>query len=204
MSQSTIVRRPVAGEFVSLREAMDRRGSGFSSVRSCEMSQSTIVRRPVAGEFVSLREAMDRLLTEGVAGSPFRTLWSASSSPAPRRPLPLDVYATSEEVVIVAVAPGLGPDDLTITVDQGVVTISGQIPNAAASEEGKNATWYLHELPTGPFRRSISLPFEVDAAQADAAFEHGILRLRLPKAEQARPKQIKVRAAAEPAALPES
>lgn len=162
------------------------------------MSQNAIVRRPVAGEFVSLRDAMDRLFSEGVAGSPFRTLWSASTGAPSRATLPLDVYATPDEVVVVAAAPGLSPDDLTISIDQGVLTIGGQIPTVAASDEAKDATWYLHELPSGAFRRSVSLPFEVDAAQADAAFEHGILRLRLPKAEQARPKQIKVRTAALP------
>ncbi len=170
------------------------------------MSQNTISRWPAAGEFVSLREAMDRLLSEGVVGSPFRTLWSSTAPQGgSRAALPLDVYATADEMVIVAAAPGLSADDLTITIDQGTVTIGGQIPNAAASEEGKGATWYLYELPSGTFQRSVSLPFEVDAAQADAAFEHGILRLRLPKAEQARPKQIKVRVTgSEPAALPES
>jgi HSP20 family protein len=137
---------------------------------------------------------MDRLLSESVVGSPFRTLWaSGTNGNSARVAIPLDVYATSDEVVIVASAPGLSPDDLQITVDQGTVSISGQIHNAAASEEGKGATWYLHELPYGTFQRSISLPFEVDSARADAAFEHGILRLRLPKVEQARPKQIKVR-----------
>ncbi len=157
------------------------------------MSQYTLARRPFASDFVALRDAMDRFVNEGVSGSPFRTLWSAANGQTPRRPLPLDVYATADEVVIVAAAAGLSPEDVSISVDQGTVTISGQIPNATASEEGKTATWYLHELPYGNFQRSISLPFEVDAAQADAVFEHGILRLRLPRAEQARPKQIKVR-----------
>src|SRR5215213_6038956 len=172
------------------------------------MSQSTVSRWPIASEFVSLREAMDRLLSESVVNSPFRTLWSTGTNGnSTRVAVPLDVYATSDEVVIVASAPGLSPDDLQITVDQGTLTISGQIHNAAASEEGKEATWYLHELPYGVFQRSVSLPFEVDSAKADAAFEHGILRLRLPKVEQARPKQIKVRiggAEAAPETQPEA
>jgi HSP20 family protein len=75
------------------------------------------------------------------------------------------------------------------------VTLSGKMPNVAQSEEAKNATWYLHELPHGAFTRAVTLPIEVDSANADATFEHGILRLRLPKAEQAKPKQIKVRVA---------
>lgn len=158
------------------------------------MSQHTVARRPLrSSEFVSLRDAMDRFLNEGVSGSPFRTLWSAANGETGQRPLPLDVYATADEVVIVAAAAGLNPDEVSISVDQKTVTLSGQIPNAAVSEEGKSATWYLHELPSGTFQRSVSLPFEVDVSGADAVFEHGILRLRLPKAEQARPQEIKVR-----------
>jgi len=144
-------------------------------------------------EVVSLREAMDRLVADSFVGSPFRSLWTSTGNGG-RMALPLDVYATADEVVLIASVPGLGPDDIQVTVNQGTVTLTGQLPNAAASEEAKGATWYLHELPHGTFQRSLTLPIEVDAGRADATFEHGILRLRLPKAEQARPRQIKVRA----------
>ena len=76
---------------------------------------------------------------------------------------------------------------------EGTITLTGKTPNVAQSEEAKNATWYLHELPHGGFSRTVTLPIEIDAANADATFDQGILRLRLPKAEKAKPKQIKVR-----------
>lgn len=156
-------------------------------------------RFPAAEEFVSLRDAMDRLMAESVVAGPFRSLWSggpAAESGAARMALPLDVYATQDEVVLIAAAPGLRPEDLEITIDRGTVTLRGQMPNVAQAEETKGATWYLHELPHGRFQRSVSLPIEVDGGAADATFEHGVLRLRLPKAEQARPRQIKVRSLA--------
>ena len=151
---------------------------------------------PMTQEFVSLRDAMDRLFQESFVGGPFRTVWSAGggANSGARMPLPLDVYATSDEVVVIAAAPGLNPDDLQISYDQGTLTLGGQMPNVAASEEAKGATWYLHELPHGSFVRSVSLPIEVDPDKAQATFEHGVLRLRLPKAEQARPRRIQVRA----------
>ena len=155
------------------------------------MNQRTISRFPVMGDFVSLRDAMDNLLSESFVGSPFRTLWSGGNG-SRQIGLPLDVYATPEHVAVIAAVPGLGPEDLQITFDQGTVTISGTLPNVADSEEGKEATWYLHELQHGTFQRSVSLPFEINVDQAEATFENGILRLRLPKAEQAKPKQIKV------------
>jgi HSP20 family protein len=154
-----------------------------------------VSRFPAAEEFVSLRDAMDRLLSDSFVGGPFRSFWSPAANGASRMPLPLDVYATGDEVFLIAAVPGLSPDDIEITINQGTVTLSGKTPNVAQSEEAKNATWYLHELPHGAFTRSVTLPIEVDASKADATFEQGILRLRLPKAEQAKPKQIKVRIA---------
>jgi HSP20 family protein len=143
----------------------------------------------IADEFITLREAMDRFFND----SPARSLWGGAGVSG-RTALPLDVYATPDEVVMIAAAPGLGPEDIEITINQNTVSLSGTVPNVAASEEGKAATWYLHELSHGTFQRTVTLPIEVDAAKADASFENGILRLRLPKAEAARPKQIKVRA----------
>jgi HSP20 family protein len=85
------------------------------------------------------------------------------------------------------------PEKIEIQIDRNVVTVKGQIANAAASEEAKQATWYLHELPYGSFSRSLKLPWEIDMDAADATFQHGLLRLTLPKAEAERPKQIRVR-----------
>ena len=148
-------------------------------------------RLPAVDDFVTLRGAMDRLFNESFVADPFRSLWSAGGVNGART-LPLDVYETQDEVVVLAAVPGIEPEGIDITVNQGTVTLSGQVPNVAESEGGKGATWYVHELPHGTFRRSLTLPFELDAAQAEATFEHGMLRLRLPKAERAKPRQIKV------------
>jgi len=144
-------------------------------------------------EFVSLRDAMDRAFTESCI-APHRGLWPGGwGNGTGRMPLPLDVYATKDEVVIIAAVPGIQAEQIEITINQNTVTLTGSTPNVASSEEAKDATWYLHELPHGAFQRSVTLPIEVDPAKADATCEHGILRLRLPKAETAKPRQIKVR-----------
>src|SRR5581483_11515633 len=91
-----------------------------------------------------------------------------------------------------AAAPGMQPDSLDVTVHQNTVTIRGTAPDAAQSEEAKQATWYLHELWSGTYQRSVTLPFEVDANQAHASFESGVVRIVLPKAEQAKPKKIAI------------
>ncbi len=142
-------------------------------------------------EFVSLREAMNQLLEDGFTN--FRPIWQAGRNGGTVQPLPLDVYATADEVVIIASAPGMRPEDLEITIHQGTLVMSGKVGNVAEAAEAKGATWYLHELPHGQFRRAITLPFEVDEARADATVADGIVNLRLPKAEQAKPKRIEVR-----------
>ena len=143
---------------------------------------------------VSLRQAMDQLFDESFVGAPYRTLWSRGGVEGGWSGMPLDVYATNDQVVILAAVPGLRPEDLQITFQQGTLLLSGQIGSVADTEEAKNATWYLHELPHGQFRRSVTLPFPIDADQAQATFEHGVVRIVLPKAEAARPKTIPISA----------
>ena len=147
---------------------------------------------PFGQDFVVLRDAMNQLLEESFV--PSRGSRSTSGNGAMVRPLPLDVYATQEEAVIIAAVPGMSPQELEVTIDQNVVTLSGTVPTAAESEQGKGATWYLHELWHGQFRRSVTLPFEVDASKADASFENGIVRIVLPKAERAKPHKISIKA----------
>ncbi len=147
-------------------------------------------RYPVTTVF-SVRDAVDRIFTESVSPAISQSIWSANGTGA-RAQLPLDVYANGDDVVILAAIPGVTPDEIEITAERNVVTLSGEIRNAVTSEEAKDARWYLHELPRGTFRRSVRLPFEVDSAKAEARFENGMLRLTLPKAEVAKPRQIRV------------
>ena len=147
---------------------------------------------PFAQDFVVLRDAVNQLLEESFV--PARTTRSTNGS-STVRPLPLDVYATTDEAVVTAAVPGMNPQDLEVTVNQNVVTLSGNVPTATESEQGKQATWYLHELWHGQFRRSVTLPFEVDASKAEATFENGVVRIVLPKAERARPHKIAIRGA---------
>ncbi len=155
-------------------------------------------------EFVSLRQAVDQLFNDSFVG-PYRTLWSRTGSGTANGttawPLPLDVYATSDEFVIVAAVPGMRPEDLDISFHQGTVILSGKVANVAESEQGEASTWYLHELWHGSFRRAVTLPFEVDADKAEATWENGIVRITLPKAEQAKPKKIAIQVGAQPEAI---
>lgn len=144
----------------------------------------------LAGDMVSLRSAMDRLFNESFV--------PGSTQGSGRSMLPLDVYSNENEVVVLAAVPGMDPDDLQISIDKSTVTLSGSVRSAAESEEGKSATWHLSELTYGSFERSLTLPFQLDANRAEATFDNGMLRLVLPKAENEKPRQIKVKVGAGP------
>lgn len=139
----------------------------------------------LAGDMISLRSAMDRLFNESVIPGQ-----RAESS---RGVLPLDVYSTDHEVVVLAAIPGMNPDDIRITIEKNTLVLAGSMPNVAEAEDSRDASWYLHELPHGTFERTLTLPMELDATRAEATFENGMLRLTLPKAENEKPRQIKVK-----------
>jgi HSP20 family protein len=147
---------------------------------------------PLSSDFVLLRDAMNQLLTDSfVPSGGARSGWSNGTT---ARPLLLDVYATPDEAVVIAAVPGMNPQDLEITYTQNTLTLSGSVPNVAESEQGQQATWYLRELWSGQFQRTVTLPFEVDAGKAEATFEHGIVRITLPKAEWTKPQKIAIKA----------
>ena len=149
---------------------------------------------PLSSDFVLLRDAMNQLLSDSLVPSGgARSGWGGGSQ-AMARPVPLDVYATPDEAIVIAALPGLNPQDLEITYTQNTLTLSGSVPSAVDSEQGKHATWYAHELWSGQFQRTVSLPFEVDASQAEATFDNGLVRIALPKAERAKPQKIAIKA----------
>ncbi len=150
-------------------------------------------RYPVS-TIVGMRQAMDRLVGEAFSPAHFGTIWPSNAVDRDRSLLPIDAYATDDEVVILATVPGVSADDIEITIEKNTLTLSGTVPSVVKSDHAKGATWYLHELPSGSFRRSLTLPIEVDSTRAEATFESGVLRLTLPKAETARPRQIRVQA----------
>ncbi len=101
------------------------------------------------------------------------------------RPLPVDLRSEGENFILTAFVPGLKAEDLKIEIVDDVLSLEGEF----GQHEGE---YLLSELPGGAFRRTLRLPSELDAEKAEAGIENGILTLRIPKAESARPKSIKV------------
>lgn len=102
---------------------------------------------------------------------------------------PVDVQEEQEAYVLSAYLPGMKSEDLNINVVSDTVTIAGEVKDEKTTEE---TNYLLKEWRNGQFSRSLTLPDELDAAKAEASLKDGVLTLRLPKAETALPKAIKV------------
>jgi len=145
----------------------------------------TLVRRPSPfGEIMSLRQAMDRLFDDSFLRSPFDGLtWPSAAA------LALDVVSTPDALVVEAALPGVAPDEVEITVEGGTLTIAGSYRADHSEDEGD---YLVREMRRGSFTRTITLPDGLEPDRAAATFENGVLSLRIPKAEQVRPRQIRI------------
>lgn len=136
-------------------------------------------------DFVSLREAMDRLFEDSFIRP---NAWSGSAG---QIAVPVDLWETSDAYHLRADLPGLTPDDIEINVTQGTVQISGE---TKASADVTSDGWLRQERRTGRFQRAFTLPVQIDPSRVRATFEHGVLDLVLTKADEVRPRSIKVNA----------
>jgi HSP20 family protein len=143
----------------------------------------TIVRRSGPfGDLVSLRQAMDRLFEDSfVSPRP----WGSGNDQL----VPMDVYTSDDEVTVQAVLPGVRPEEVDITVEGSTLTISGDTSQEATGKEG---SLVLQEIRRGRFMRTLSLPAGLEPDKATATFEDGMLTLRIPKAEETKPRQIRI------------
>lgn len=137
-------------------------------------------------DFVTLRQAMDRLFEDAMVNTSHT--WDGQRTGH----LPLDIYTTKDTIVIRASVPGVNPDEVEITVEGSTVIIRGETKPQKA-EDG--ATWLVQEQRHGAFARTIDLAMPVQADKAEAKFENGVLTLTIPKAEEIKPKIIKVKSA---------
>jgi HSP20 family protein len=103
----------------------------------------------------------------------------------------LEAYAKDGDLVLHADLPGVSLEDVDITLDGNVLTISGERKGTTQEEEG--VSHYLNERPYGPFRRSVAVPEGVDADSIKARLENGVLEVLLPGATtQLEPKRIAI------------
>jgi len=137
-------------------------------------------------ELMSLRQAMDRLFEDSFV-RPSHVLTSLGEVAAPA----LDVYQTPSEVVVKAALPGVTSEDVSIDITGDTLTVKGE---SKAEQEVKREDYLYQERRYGAFSRSVVLPGGLKSDKAEATMEDGVLTLTIPKAEEVKPKSIKVKA----------
>jgi HSP20 family protein len=108
--------------------------------------------------------------------------------------LGINVREEDDAYVLSALVPGIKSDELNIQVLEDVLRIEGEYKRSGPVDQADESKYLVRELPAGSFTRTLRLPAPIDAEQVEAEVTDGVLTLRLPKAESARPKQIKIKA----------
>jgi HSP20 family protein len=142
--------------------------------------------------FQDLRSAQDEMAQMspmlahalGLQGQPQGSDRATAWAPA------LDISERKDAYLVTVELPGLKPEDLDITMEDGLLTIQGERQLTSESSEQQ---FHRVERRYGAFRRSITLPAHVMAEGIQASFEDGVLQILVPKAEEAKPKHIQVR-----------
>jgi len=127
-----------------------------------------------------MRALMDRWMNDGEA------------VPEPAWSLALDVAEQDEAYLIKATIPGVKPEDIDVTFKDGVLSIRGDVKE---DQEVENAHYHLRERRWGSFCRSIAIPTQVESDRIEASYDAGVLTLRLPKAEEVKPRKIDIKVA---------
>jgi len=133
-------------------------------------------------EMLNLRRTVDRLFDNV---SPDHE-WAQTSMWG----LAVDVVENKDDFIVKASVPGINPDDLDISYADDTLTIKGEIKS---DNEVKENQYHLRERRFGSFARSISLPTKIKGDAIEASYQNGVITLRLPKAEEVKPKRIAIK-----------
>ena len=139
----------------------------------------------VFGDFDRLRRELDDLF--GMTGGQPTSIRSAAPGAFPA----LNIGNTPNSVEVYAFAPGIDPKQVDVTIDRGVMTISGERQSELPRDESK-VNVYGNERFAGRFRRAISLPEDIDPAKVEATYRDGVLRISVGRREAALPKRVTV------------
>ena len=120
-------------------------------------------------------------------------MWSGSRPAgydSGRWDIPLDVVQQDDDIVVRASMPGLNPDEINVTLEDGLLTIEGEM---SSETEANESDYLLKERRVGRFHRSLRLPDSVDAEKARPSYENGLLTISVPKQEAKKARRLEVR-----------
>ncbi len=145
----------------------------------------------VIEEMDALRREIDRLFTNA-ATAPWRRVAFLPGRGARQYPL-VNLNEDRDNLYIEALMPGVDPKSLDVEIVQGTLRLTGEKPRwPAGAPKVQEDAYHRNERAAGKFVRTVSLPTDVDDKRIEAKYEHGVLRVTLPKAESAKPRQINV------------
>lgn len=140
-------------------------------------------------ELDAIRREVDRVFYDFTSGrSPFSRMAFLPGEAARAYPL-MNVRADEDNVYIDALAPGLDPKSINLEIVKDQISLSGE---KVGLGDVKPESVHRGERAAGRFLRTITLPYEVEAAKATADYKNGLLHITLPKAEEVKPKRISV------------
>ncbi|MGH8066253.1 MAG: Hsp20/alpha crystallin family protein [Candidatus Entotheonellia bacterium] len=147
----------------------------------------TLVRWHPTRDVVTRRQEMNRLANEFFRGGIKGRVgwWAGSRTPA------VDMYENDQTLTLKVELPGFSKEDVQVEIKDNMLTLKGE---RKRETEVKKEQYHRVERAYGAFQRSFMLPVLVDADKAEATFKDGVLELKLPKAEEAKPKAIRVTA----------
>lgn len=132
-----------------------------------------------------LRREIDRLFDDMFGHTALQT--QSAWSPA------VDIREDEKELTILAELPGMKPENVEITCDNGILTVRGE--KSETRKEGDERRYHLVERSYGAFTRSFQLPQGVDESKIEAGFDNGLLTVRIPKTALPQPKRIEIQGA---------
>jgi len=140
--------------------------------------------RPFGEELSEFQTEMEKLRNRFMSGLPFSRTFIEEWSPV------MDILETKNKLIVKAELPGLEAKDVNVSVSSDLLTIKGE---KEKKEEEKDAHYHCVERRYGSFHRSFRLPASVKDDKVEATFDKGVLKITLPKVEEAQKKEIKVR-----------
>jgi HSP20 family protein len=136
-------------------------------------------------EFDTLQRQVEQLFGGG--------RWPSSIRAAQRGAFPaINMGNTAEAVEIYAFAPGIDPAKLEVSIDKGLLSVAGE-RGTGLPEESDKVSVFAAERFSGPFKRVVSLPDDVDGARVEASYRDGVLRIVVPRKESSRPRRIEIK-----------
>lgn len=150
----------------------------------------TLIRWSPLKELETMRRDMERLLDDLMEPFGRKRSWLPRLYERGVNVPNVDMYEKDSEIVVRAELPGVEKDDIDLTITRDSLTIKGETKR---TEEIKDENYYCSECSYGSFARTIPLPVEIDASKAKASFKNGVLVITLPRLEEAKAKEVKVK-----------